>query len=252
MYDAGTRPDRYLRAYAREFATVEVDSTFYGTPAPERLLRWAQTVPPAFTFALKLPREITHERRLIGCEALSAEFFANAAVLGPQLEAVLVQFDATFGPEEEGPLARFVEALPAGVRVAIELRHPAWFSDPVYSRLTALLRAGGVALAATDGTFVPLDVMLDALERPTAPFAYLRWLGRRDAVVRFDRVTIDRSAQIERWVQAIRRAASALERISGYANNHYMGHSPATIRALYAALGVRHERPAHVVQESLF
>ncbi|MBV9407323.1 MAG: DUF72 domain-containing protein, partial [Candidatus Eremiobacteraeota bacterium] len=54
MYDAGTRPEGYLRDYAEEFASVEVDSTFYGTPQPERVLRWAAQVPDHFTFALKL------------------------------------------------------------------------------------------------------------------------------------------------------------------------------------------------------
>jgi len=60
MYDAGTRPESFLREYAEEFDSVEVDSTFYGTPQPERVRKWAAQVPDGFTFALKLPREITH------------------------------------------------------------------------------------------------------------------------------------------------------------------------------------------------
>ena len=63
MYDAGTRPEGYLREYAEEFRSVEIDSTFYGTPPPERCRRWAAQVPDGFTFALKLPRDITHDRR---------------------------------------------------------------------------------------------------------------------------------------------------------------------------------------------
>jgi len=89
VYDAGAEPASVLGEYAREYARVEVVSTFYGAPAPERLLRWAQSVPAHFTFALKLPREISHDRRLVGCERLVEEFFASAAALGPQLEAVL-------------------------------------------------------------------------------------------------------------------------------------------------------------------
>ncbi|MFN2461741.1 MAG: DUF72 domain-containing protein [Candidatus Velthaea sp.] len=252
MYDAGTKPPYYLHNYAREFATVEVDSTFYGTPSPERLLRWAQTVPPDFTFALKLPRDITHERRLMSCERLVAEFFEAAAALGPQLEAVLVQFGADFTPAEFPSLAAFVPLLPADARIAVELRDARWFAEPQRGEVSALLRAHGIALAVTDGTFVDLDVMLDVLMRPTAAFAYVRWLGRRDAVTRFDRVTVDRTAQLERWAAAIRAAASTLERICGYANNHYMGHAPATVRAVLAALGIAHRRPPRVIQDALF
>jgi uncharacterized protein YecE (DUF72 family) len=252
MYDAGTKPAGYLRAYAREFSSVEVDSTFYGTPPPERLLRWAQAVPPAFTFALKLPREITHERRLVACHALVHEFFTNAAVLGPKLEAVLVQMGPDFTPDDWGALEAFIPQLPVGPRIAFEVRDLRWFEGRRYEELRALLHAHGIALAVSDGTFVPLEVMLDAFARPTAPFAYVRWLGKRDAVTEFGRVQIGRDAEIKRWADAIRAAGAALERISGYANNHYMGHSPATIRAVYEALGIAHTVPPRVVQDSLF
>ncbi|GAC1423517.1 MAG: DUF72 domain-containing protein [Candidatus Velthaea sp.] len=252
MYDAATKSQNYLREYAREFASVEVDSTFYGTPAPERLLRWAQSVPAHFTFALKLPREITHERRLIGCEKPIAEFFASADALGPQLEAVLVQMGPDFTPDDRASLEAFVPMLPAGPRIAIEMRDPRWFEGRPRNELFALLREHNIALAVTDGTFVDLELMLDAFARPTASFGYIRWLGRRDAVSRFDRVVIDRAAQIGRWAAAIRAAASTLERVSAYANNHYAGHSPQTVRAIMEALGVPHVRPARVIQDTLF
>lgn len=252
MYDAGTRPDGYLRAYAGEFGSVEIDSTFYGTPAPERLRRWASQVPATFTFALKLPREITHERRLLAPERALAEFVENAAVLGDRLEAILVQLAPDFGPAELGALEAFVAALPEGPRWALEVRDAAWLEGDVRLRLREALGARGAALAITDGTFVPLDVMLAELRAPTAPHAYLRWLGRRDAVQRFDRVVIDRRAGVARWAAAIGEAAPRLRRISGYVNNHYAGHSPAIVRDLYAALGIPHTRPARIEQTSLF
>ena len=179
MYERGTRPAAYLREYAREFSSVEVDSTFYGTPAPERLLRWAQAVPPGFTFALKLTREITHERRLIGCERAAAEFFDAAAVLGPKLEAVLVQLPPDFGPDERDALTAFIRVLPAGPRIALEVRDPRWFAVAQRDELLAVLRDRGIALAVSDGTFVEINVMLAAFAKPTASFGYVRWLGRR-------------------------------------------------------------------------
>lgn len=252
MYDAGTRSEGYLRGYAREFGSVEVDSTFYGTPPPERVRKWAAQVPPDFTFALKLPREITHDRRLLASGELVDAFVASADELGEQLEAVLIQLAPDFAPAEFGALEEFVAALPAGPRWALEVRDPAWLEGDARARLRETLAAREVALAVTDGTFVPLETMLAELCEPTAPHAYVRWLGRRDAVQRFDAVLFDRHAQIGRWADAIRAAAPRLTRLSGYANNHYAGHSPATIRAVYAALGLPHERPARIEQASLF
>jgi uncharacterized protein YecE (DUF72 family) len=252
MYERGTSPGRYLAAYAREFRSVEIDSTFYGTPARERLVRWKQAVPADFTFAVKLPREITHEHRLVGCAELAAEFFSVAAVLGAQLEAVLVQLPPDFGPSEWETLAAFLGGLPTGPRIALEVRHRAWFARDALDALRSLLSRRGIALAVSDGTFVDVNVMLAAFARPTAAFGYIRWLGRRSDVTRFDRATIDRSAQIVRWAAALEAAAGRLERVCGYANNHYMGHGPATVRAMYRALGIEHAPPPRFEQTELF
>jgi uncharacterized protein YecE (DUF72 family) len=252
MYEPGTPPGAYLREYSREFRSVEVDSTFYGIPTPQRLRRWAQAVPADFTFALKLPRVITHERRLVGAEKLVAEFFASALTLGSQLEAVLVQLPPDFGPESWDALAAFVRGLDYAARIAIELRDPRWFEIERCAELRALLSDRGIALAVSDGTFVELNVMLAAFVQPTARFGYIRWLGRRASVARFDRVSIDRTANIVRWTAVLEAAGTRLERVCGYANNHYMGHGPATVRALYRQLGILHGRPARFVQTELF
>jgi uncharacterized protein YecE (DUF72 family) len=251
MYDAGTRSDRFLRAYAREFSTVEVDSTFYGTPPLERVRGWLAAVPPAFTFALKVPREITHERRLVGCEALLEEFTASALAFGAQLEGALLQLPPDFAPDSIEALLAFVSRLRPGIRWTVELRDPAWFDAPL-PRVRAALGERNIALALTDGTFVPLDVMLAQLDAPIADHAYLRWLGVRDAVTRFDRVIFDRSDRLRRWANAVKQAAPRLTRVSGYVNNHYAGHSPAIVRAFYAELGIPHTEPPRIEQTSLF
>ncbi len=251
MYDAGTRPDRFLRAYAREFGTVEVDSTWYGTPPLERVRAWRATVPPTFTFALKVPREITHERRLIGCAELIDEFVASALAFESQLEGALLQMPPDFAPEGMDALLAFLPRLREGIRWTVEVRDPAWFGEPL-PRLRDALGSRGIALAVTDGTFVPLDTMLEQLESPTAEHAYLRWLGVRDAVTKYDKVIFDRSDRLRRWARAVKIAAPRLRRVSGYVNNHYAGHSPAVVRAFYAELGIPHDVPPRIEQTSLF
>ncbi len=252
MYDAGARPEAYLREYADEFASVEVDSTFYGTPPPARVRGWAAQVPAGFTFAFKLTREITHEHRLLHARTLVDEFAASALELGDRLEAILIQMPSDFVPAEIENVESFVRELPAGPRWAMELRHRDWFHGDVRARLRDALGTHGVALAATDSTFVPLDAMLHELRRPTASHAYVRWLGGRDAVARFNAVVIDRSGEIAEWAAAIHDAAPQLARLAGYANNQYAGFSPGTVRMVYEALGVPHAIPRRVEQTSLF
>jgi uncharacterized protein YecE (DUF72 family) len=252
MYDAGTRPEGYLREYADEFVSVEVDSTFYGTPQPERVRKWAAQVPDGFTFALKLPREITHERRLMASRKLVEEFVASALEFEEKLEAILVQTAPDFAPAEIEAVEQFVRELPAGPRWAFEVRDKDWFHGDVRARLRDALGTHGVALAVSDGPFVPLDTMLHELRRPTASHAYVRWLGSRGSVPRFDELVIDRSGEIARWAEAIRDTAPQLARLAGYANNQYAGFSPGTVRMVYEALGVPHARPKRIEQTSLF
>ena len=253
MYDADTKPDRYLRAYAREFSTVEIDSTFYGTPPLERVARWCAAVPSHFTFALKVPREITHERHLRGSEREAAEFFASAAAFGGKLEGVLVQLGPDFAPDEFEALAAFVALIPSSeMRVALEVRDARWFEPTAYARFRDLLGSHGIAHALSAGTFVPLERMLAEIADPTADFLYLRWLGARDAVSRYHAVQIDRHAQVAQWATAIKNAPRRVRRAIGYVNNHYAGHSPATVRELFAALQIEHVEPTRIEQTSLF
>ena len=69
FYPAGMKPAQYLTHYAQRFRTVEIDSTFYGTPQVARVQAWYQKTPRDFVFAAKVPQVITHEKVLLDCEA---------------------------------------------------------------------------------------------------------------------------------------------------------------------------------------
>ena len=49
-----------LSFYAEHFNTVEVNSSFYGTPRPEVSRGWAERTPAGFEFSLKLYQKFTH------------------------------------------------------------------------------------------------------------------------------------------------------------------------------------------------
>src|SRR5688500_14018522 len=98
FYPSGSRPEEYLSLYAKLLDTVEVDSTFYAIPAENAVHGWARKTPDHFTFSLKLPRSITHDRAFAGAEDDVALFCERARLLGPRLGSVLVQLPPDFSP----------------------------------------------------------------------------------------------------------------------------------------------------------
>jgi uncharacterized protein YecE (DUF72 family) len=120
----------HLERYARVLPGVEINSSFY---RPHRLAtwrRWADAVPPAFRFAVKLPGAITHQRRLVGAEEPLDAFAAETAELGGKLNVVLVQLPPSLAFDAAVADA-FFAALRARVSasLACEPRHPSWFTD---------------------------------------------------------------------------------------------------------------------------
>src|SRR4051812_30863480 len=119
FYPLGTRPGEFLGIYGRAFGTVEVDSTFYAIPASKTIAGWASRVPADFLFALKLPQEITHERKLRDSDDLLAEFADRARELGDKLGPILIQLGPDFAPAELPAVAQFLPKLPRDLRFAI-------------------------------------------------------------------------------------------------------------------------------------
>ena len=226
FYPHGTRPADFLRVYARAFDSVEVDATFYAIPASTTLAGWADRVPAHFTFALKLPQEITHERRLRHATDVLLAFADRARELEGRLGPVLIQLGPDFAPNELPSLAAFLPTLPRDLRFALEFRHRGW----IYDGVIALLQEHNVALALTDARWIPRRTMLALAERPTADFAYVRWMGPDRDFVDYSRVQVDRSREVDAWSAALTPLAKRVGTVFGYVNNHFAGHSPATLR----------------------
>jgi uncharacterized protein YecE (DUF72 family) len=238
FFPSGTRTADFLSVYARAFDTVEVDSTFYAVPAVRTVRGWAERTPPGFTFALKLPQEVTHTHRLrAGGDDVAQRFFDVARELGDKLGPVLVQCGPDFSPAELPALVRFLPTLPRDVAVCIEFRQRAWMSDGVLN----LLAEHDVGLALTDGRWIPRRWMLQLAERlaerPTGPVSYVRWMGPNRDLVDYSRIQVDRARELEAWAGALRRLAGAMRPVYGFVNNHFAGHSPQSVRDLQRLLG---------------
>jgi uncharacterized protein YecE (DUF72 family) len=223
---------RFLEAYADQFRTVELDSTFYGVPRDSTVEGWCRRTPPGFVFAAKFPQFITHDKLLVACEAETGAFLASMQLLGERLGPLLLQMSPSFHAGMFGGLRAYLETLPSGPRYALEVRHNSWMLEPHRQELLSLLRSRGIALCLVQHAWMPRQ---DAV---TAPFTYIRWLGRREDIPDrdFGQVRIDREAQLDSWSEQVRRYLDRGVTVFGYFNNHYQGHSPASVRAFQARL----------------
>ncbi|HEX4683072.1 MAG TPA: DUF72 domain-containing protein [Gemmatimonadaceae bacterium] len=232
FYPPRTRATEYLTIYARAFDTVEVDSTFYAIPAAKTVRGWAHRTPDDFIFALKVPQEITHERRLRGVDDVAAEYFDRARELGPKLGPILIQLGPDFGPTELPAVAQFLPKLPRDIRFAIEFRQRGWIHDGVL----ALLAEHNVALALSDGRWIPRKQMMQLASRPTADFTYIRLMGLDQTIVDYSRIQLDRTRELEAWTGVLWPYAEMQRLAYVYVNNHFAGHSPQSGRDLQRLL----------------
>lgn len=136
-----------LQRYSAVFDAAEINSSFY---RPHRLStweRWADSVPADFRFAVKVPKVITHEARLIGCGEAVATFLGEADGLGEKLAVLLVQLPPSLAFDADVARRFFVDlASRSTAAIACEPRHVSWFADEA----DALLGELRVARVAAD------------------------------------------------------------------------------------------------------
>jgi uncharacterized protein YecE (DUF72 family) len=249
FFPVNTRPVDFLSIYSRAFGSVEVDSTFYGVPAASTFQNWYDRTPHDFVFSLKLPQEVTHEQRLRDSLGISETFYERARELRHKLGPVLVQLGPDFDPSELPALVDFVGRIPSDIRFTIEFRHRGWISEGVL----ALLRDRNVGLTLVDGRWIPRKLMLSLAQKPTADFVYIRWMGPNRDLVDYSRVQVDRTREIDLWMDAIASIPARVSDIYGYVANTFTGHSPATARDIQYRLGQQPVDPSLLGEQlSLF
>ncbi len=142
----------HLQRYARRLRAVEINSSFYRPHLPKTYQRWAEAVPDDFRFAVKVPKEITHVRRLVAVEQLLAQLVSEASLLGAKLGPLLVQLPPSLSFEETTAVTFFrqLRGCFAGL-IACEPRHASWFTDEA----DVLLSRFQVARVAADPACVP-------------------------------------------------------------------------------------------------
>ena len=239
FYPAGMQPRDFLSYYATQFNVVELDNTFYRTPAISTVEGWNMKTPPGFVFAAKVPQAITHEKVLVDCEDDLKHFLKTMEALGDKLGPLLFQFGyfnkSAFksGSEFLGRLKPFLEKLPKDFKFGLEIRNKLWLDQ----RFTDLLKKHRIALALIDQSWVPRPwETKQKIDLATTDWTYVRWLGDRKGIEAetktWDKTIIDRKSDLRNWVDVLKQMVNTKKvlKLFAFANNHYAGHGPATVR----------------------
>jgi len=241
FYPKGTKRTDFIRVYAERFSSVEIDASFYGIPRDTTLDTWRDETAPGFVFSAKAPREITHDRFLLGCERPLASFLNAMDRLGEKRGPLLFQFPY-FAKRKQvtltdflGRLKPFLDLLPqdSGHQFALEVRNKTWISAP----LLEMLAHHQVALALIDHPWMSRPRQLFGTPAIfTAPFLYVRWLGDRHGIEAITQVwnetVVDRANDMDAWVPGLQQALDTQLQVYGYVNNHYGGYAPNDVAHL--------------------
>jgi uncharacterized protein YecE (DUF72 family) len=230
----------YLAYYAAHFDTVEVNTSFYAIPSPTTLLAWVETAPVGFTYALKFPRAITHDRRLVDCEEIARTFLDSLRALGDACAPAFLQFPPDFTRRAHGRmLANFLDWLASeahDLRLAVEVRA----ADLMTPAFAAFLAERNFALVLADRAqsvdlFAHWRELVEAGAGPD--FAFIRWIGDDRNGPQGDReLQLLRDEELAQWAGRVGQLARHGKEVFGYMHNPYEGHSPASVRRLKALL----------------
>lgn len=230
LYPAGVPSARWLETYAESFATVELNASFYRLPSGSAFEGWRRRTPAGFVMAVKASRYLTHVRRLRDPEEPVARLLERSAPLGSRCGPILLQLPPDM--RADAPLlTHALDAFPAGAMVAVEPRHPSWFTDAVHE----VLVARGVALCLADrrGPVTPLW--------RTAPWTYVRFHeGRAAPAPCYGR------AALAAWAERLAAGWEAGEDVYVYFNNDISGCAPRDARLFAGHLRRAGLRPTAV------
>jgi len=224
FYPADVPQKRWLEYYAERFATVENDGTFYRLPARETFASWRERTPDGFVMAIKASRYLTHVKRLNDPAEPVARLLEAAAGLRPRLGPVLLQLPPNLKADQQKLskcLTEFAKKTPAGspLRVAVEPRHPSWWTEETRK----VLADHGAALCWSDRAG-----QSQAPDWATAGWGYVRFHeGDGRPWPRY------RASTLKSWLDKLKRSWPDGD-VYAYFNNDQEGAAPADASAFAA------------------
>ncbi|HVX02815.1 MAG TPA: DUF72 domain-containing protein [Nitrososphaera sp.] len=209
-----------LPFYAKVFNTVEVDSSFYRMPTKAMVKGWEKATGPSFKFSLKLPKTITHDKRLVNAVDDLTKFLDIIKPLesAGKLGCLLVQLAPSFSYDDDGigKLESFIELLPSrDMHFAVELRHESWDKKETWD----LLKRYNIANTITES---PIEFLSKVVITSTT-HSYVRWHGRGKPVW-YDYSYAEE--ELQTWVGKLEEIKAQVPVTYAYFNNHYGAAAP--------------------------
>lgn len=228
FYPAKTPKSDYLKVYASVFDCVEVDSSFYRTPAPAMVRRWYKGTPDGFLFTAKMPKRITHEKKLKNVDE-NLHWMSNSfREFKEKLGMVVAQLPPSVKYETHAEaMWTFLDFLDPKMPHAVEFRHKSWFRDDVYGKM----RDHKVAVVWTENQYLRSPAVV------TADAVYLRLVGDR-TIQEFKETQRDRSAETRAWYRELEQSADSVKGAMVFFNNHYAGFGPASVNEFRRLAGL--------------
>lgn len=196
-YPAGCKPTEYLKAYGRNFNTIELNTTHYRVPSRQVIQNWVRDTPPDFRFCPKIPQSISHSKELGAGKSNLADFCTAVGSLGAKLGLSFLQLPPTFDISRQPVLEAFFKRLPPWFSLAVEFRHPSWFSDKAaFENLAQTMEKRNISMVITD-----VAGRRDVLhQRLTTPTAFIRFVGNGGHPTDYKRIDdwVDRLVELQK------------------------------------------------------
>ena len=238
FYPSDIKNSKWLEFYSKVFDYVEIDSSFYNIPNIFMVKQWLKKTQEDFTFTAKFPKVITHDKRLKNVDNELQLFFKAIEPLCDKTLALLIQLPPSIEIMEGlQRLRELVHKLDNRFRYAVEVRHQSWFQDLAYN------------FFANNNICMVWSQIVGIRTPPivTSDFLYLRFIGDRSLQEKdFGRIQKDRSPEMRKWVNRIKRAEKSNEEENKRlkfaivaANNHYAGFGPMSANIFRKMIGLK-------------
>jgi len=234
-----------LSYYSGIFSTVEIDSTFYAYPNRGLVIGWARNSPSNFQFAAKIPKLITHDKKLDLEQGVEIDLEKFVDLLSPLKESrklgpLLIQLPPSFSRKEVGKLENFFEVLPRDYMYSVEFRNTSWLEEP--DSLFSLLRKFNISNTIVDEPLLPVNLTA------TSDHAFIRWHGRGKRVWYNYEYS---GKELEPWVDRVKKVSREVKKVYGYFNNHFHGSAVLNSLEMLSKLGLANAKQKETLDQML-
>lgn len=234
FYPENLKGYEMLKFYSKEFSTVEVNSSFYHLPKKQTIKKWYEYVKKDFVFSLKMPRAITHFKRLKiedeKSEKILFYFFENIKELKKKLGAVLIQLPPSFKKDLKilekflKKIKKICENLKSEPELAIEFRNRSWFGKDVLK----ILKNYNITFVISHSSRFPMEKFI------TTNIVYIRFHGPKKLFA-----SKYSEKELKEWAEFVKNLAKNIKKVYVYFNNDFEGFAVENAKFLQKILKAR-------------